>query len=119
MRSTRDERAYVIAMCAIIGAAFAYAACEWGQWPRLLYLPLQEALTFERSQAISIFYLGLVLWGLGGLVLGALVGAVLCKIFPRPWPTQRLRLFGAWAITAILLAGCYFTWALWPWAGGT
>ena len=111
----REQRAYVIAMCAIIGGAFAYAACEWGDWPRLLYLPLQGDFTLERSPAITIFYLGVVLWGIGGFVCGALVGAVLSKIFPRPWPDHVLRLFGAWAITAILLAGSYFTWSLWPW----
>ena len=111
----REQRAYVIAMCAIIGAAFAYAACEWGQWPRLLYLPLHGEVTFERTTSISIVYLGIVLWGIGGLITGALVGAVLSKIFPRRWPDLVLRLFGAWAITAILLAGSYFTWSLWPW----
>ena len=115
MTMPRQQRAYLIAMCAIIGGAFAYAACEWGQWSRLTYLPLHEEVTFERSPAISIVYIGIVLWGLGGLVCGALVGALLSKIFPRPWPDLVLRLFGAWAITAILLAGSYFTWSLWPW----
>lgn len=111
----RDQRAYLIAMCAIIGAAFAYAACEWGHWPRITYLPLRGEFTLESSPAISIVYLGIVAWGLGGLVGGALVGAVLSKIFPRRWPDLVLRLFGAWAITAILLSGSYFTWSLWPW----
>jgi len=111
----RSQRAYVIAMTAIIGAAFAYAACEWGRWPRLSYLPLHRELTFEQTPSIAIVYLGIVLWGLGGLVLGALVGAVMSRIFPRPWSALVLRLFGAWAITAILLAGGYFTWSLWPW----
>ncbi len=111
----RPQRAYVIAMCAIIGAAFAYAACEWGRWPRLTYLPLTGEITFASSPSISIVYLGIVAWGVGGLVCGALVGSVLAKIFPRPWADLTLRLFGAWAITAILLAGGYFTWSLWPW----
>ena len=111
----RQQRAFVIAMCAIIGAAFAYAACDWGRWPRLTYLPLHREITFDHSPSVSITYLGLMAWGIGGLVIGALVGAVLSKIFPRPWTDLVLRLFGAWAITAILLAGSYFTWSLWPW----
>ena len=98
----RAERAYVIAMCAIIGGAFAYAACEWGLWPRLTYYPLAGDLTF-------------VPWGLGGMICGALVGALLCRAVPRPWPDRAYHLFGAWAITAIVLAGGYFTWGLWPW----
>lgn len=111
----RQQRAYVIAMTAIIGGAFAYAACEWGRWPRLTYLPLKGELTFGSTPSIAMVYLGIVAWGIGGLVCGALVGALLTKIFPRPWSDLVLRLFGAWAITAILLAGGYFTWSLWPW----
>lgn len=111
----RDQRAYVIATCAIIGAAFAYAACEWGRWPKLIYLPLRGELTVQPPQAITIGYLGIVLWGLGGLALGAVTGALLCRLVPRPWPDRALHLFGAWAITAVLLAGSYYTWGLWPW----
>lgn len=111
----RAQRAYVIAMCALIGGAFAYAACEWGLWPRLTYFPLREELALEAAPGISMAYPGIVAWGLGGIATGALVGALLCRIVPRPWPERVLHLFGAWAITAILLAGSYFTWALWPW----
>ena len=111
----RSQRAYVMAMCAIIGAAFAYAICEWGQWPKLHYLPLREEMTFAPPPAISVAYYGILAWGFGGLVCGAVVGAMLCRVVPKPWPERPLRLLGAWAITAILLAGGYFTWALWPW----
>jgi hypothetical protein len=110
------QRAYVIATCAIIGGAFAYAASAWGDWPRLRYVPLTGELTFSSSvPPTAIVYLGLVLWGLGGTLVGALVGAVLVRIFPRPWTDRTFHLFGAWAITAILLAGGYYTWSLWPW----
>lgn len=111
----RPQRAYVIAMCAIIGGAFAYAACEWGRWPRLTHFPLRGEVGFDGGTGISIVYGGIVLWGLGGLVCGALAGVVLTRLVPRPWSDMVLRLFGAWAITAILLAGGYFTWALFPW----
>ncbi len=112
----RAQRAFVIATCAIIGGAFAYAACEWGQWPRMHYLPLEGELTFDPgSSGTAMVFWGIVLWGLGGLACGAIVGAVLVKLFPRPWTDRTLHLFGAWAITAILLTGGYFTWALWPW----
>lgn len=111
----RPQRAYVIAMCAIIGGAFAYAACQWGTWPRLLYVPLQSKLTLGPTTAITIVYLGILLWGFAGFVSGALVGVALSKIFDRPWSDMVLRLFGAWAITALLLAGGFFTWSLWPW----
>jgi hypothetical protein len=114
----RAQRAFLIATCAIIGGAFAYAAAEWGQWPRLRYLPLTGELSWSASTTssnLAIVYPGLVLWGLGGAACGALVGAITIRLFPRPWADRTLHLFGAWAITAILLAGGYFTWSLWPW----
>ena len=112
---SRAHRAYVIAMCAIIGGAFAYAACDWGHWPHLTYLPLSGKLVMGPTTAIAIHYLGLVAWGTGGACTGAIAGAALCRAVPRPWPGYVYQLFGAWAITAILLAGSYFTWSLWPW----
>ncbi|HEX2689521.1 MAG TPA: hypothetical protein VHN14_23025 [Kofleriaceae bacterium] len=112
---SRAHRAYVIAMCAVIGGAFAYAACDWGHWPHLTYVPLSGTLVMEPTKAIAIHYIGFVAWGTGGACTGALAGAVACRAVPRPWPARVYRLLGAWAITAILLAGSYFTWNLWPW----
>jgi hypothetical protein len=112
---SRAHRAYVIAMCAVIAGAFAYAACDWGHWPHLVILPVQQRLTLNARGALAIHYLGLVAWGTGGLCAGALLGAVLCRVAPRPWPAAAYRLLGAWAITALVLAGGYFTWSLWPW----
>lgn len=110
----RWQRGYLVATCAIIGAAFAYAACDWGKWPRLLYYPLQERWTFDQRPGVAITYHGLVLWGLGGFVVGALVGALAGR-FIKTWSARTLQLFGAWAITAIVLGGSYYTWNLWPW----
>jgi hypothetical protein len=112
----RWQRAYVIATCAIIGGAFAYAACDWGQWPKLVYLPVTGELTFSPPPgAITIAYWGMLLWALGGAACGALAGAVLVRLVRRPWSDRALQLFGAWAITAVLLTGLYYTWNLWPW----
>ena len=112
----RGQRAYVLATCAAIAGAFAYSAADWGAWPRLTYVPLAGDWTFSPPAGVTqVSYPGLVLWGLGGVICGALVGAVLVRLFPRTWPDRALRLFGAWAITAILLAGSYFTWSAWPW----
>jgi hypothetical protein len=112
----RWQRAYIIAMCAIIGAAFAYTACDWGQWPRLTYYPLSGELLMKGSPTkITMTYLGIFAWGLGGTAVGAIVGGVLCAIVKKPWPDRVLQLFGAWAVTGIVLAGSYYTWSLWPW----
>jgi hypothetical protein len=110
----RWQRAYTIATWGVIGAAFAYAACTWARWPRLTYFPVtgEWAIAPPTATSITITYPGIVLWGLGGLVTGALVGAGLCRLIK----TERWNgLFGAWAITAVLLAGFYYTWSVWPW----
>ncbi len=112
----RWQRGYIIAMCAIIGATFAYAACDWGQWPRLTYRPLTGDVMMKASPTVvTINYLGTVAWGVGGAAVGALIGAMLCAIWKKPWPDRALQLFGAWAITGVVLAGSYYTWSLWPW----
>jgi hypothetical protein len=112
----RWQRAFVIATCAVIGGAFAYAACDWGQWPKLTIFPVTgDVGMHDRAGAVEMTYLGIVAWGLGGAATGAIVGAALCAVFRRPWPDRALQLFGAWAITAILLAGSYYTWNVWPW----
>ena len=82
-----------------------------------------DGMTHERTPRAIEGRLGMLLGGsdVGDAdgfsvgISGALAGALLSKIFPRPWSDLVLRLFGAWAITAVLLAGGYFTWSLWPW----
>jgi hypothetical protein len=112
----RWQRALLLATCAVIGGALAYAACDWGRWPKLTYLPVTGELTLHPPPgAIAMGYVGMVLWGLGGAACGTLVGAGLTRLRPHPWPTAALHLVAAWAGTALLLAGLYFTWSLWPW----
>jgi hypothetical protein len=109
----RWQRAFVIAACAVIGGAFAYAACDWGQWPRLAYLPVTSELTMKAPPgSIAMMYVGVIAWGVGGAACGALVGAIVCAVVKRPLPDRALQLAGAWAITALLLAGSYYTWML-------
>jgi hypothetical protein len=112
----RWQRAFVIATCAVIGAAFAYAACDWGQWPRISYFPITgEVHMHAPPGSVVMLYYGIVAWGLGGGAAGALIGALVCAAWKKPLPDRALQLAGAWAITAILLAGSYYTWVLWPW----
>ena len=116
MGMPRWQRAFIIATCALIGGAFAYAACDWGHWPKLTYLPVARQLTMHPpTGALAMVYVGMVAWGLGGAAVGALIGVALCVVSRKPWTDRVLHLFGAWAITAIVLAGCYFTWNQWPW----
>ncbi len=116
MTLPRWQRAFAIATCAIIRAAFAYATSDWARWPTLAYLPVRGEWTMHAPPgAIAITYLGIVAWGIGGAAIGALVGAGMCALARKPLSDRVILLLGAWAITAILLAGGYFTWSLWPW----
>ena len=60
-------------------ASFAYAACEWGRWPHLLYLPLRGEFALEAGSSIAIHYFGIIAWGVGGLA-SPLVGMVADRI---------------------------------------
>jgi hypothetical protein len=61
---SRAHRAYVIAMCAVIGGAFAYAACDWGHWPHLTYLPLMAGSVLGRARRSAIHHPSA--WSRGG-----------------------------------------------------
>jgi|GEM_PF-1173778 len=113
----RYQRAFVIVVGALIGAGFAYAACDWGQWPRAAYLPLTGELTFHPVRgSVTMMYFGIIAWGVGGAACGSLVGATVCAVWKKPVPERLLQVAGAWALTAIVLAGSYYTWALlFPW----
>jgi hypothetical protein len=111
----RWQRGYLVACCAIIAACAAYWLPHWAELPVLCYIPLQRRWTWSPpSDTPVITYLGLVLWGAAGGFVGAAVGAGLAAVPRRPLAFTTLRLFGAWAITAFVLTGWYYTWNLWP-----
>jgi hypothetical protein len=112
----RWQRAYAIATCALIGGALAFALCDWARWPRLVYLPLRGELAMQApSGAVAVPYYGVVLWLVGGMLVGAVVAAIACRVWRRVLPDRALQLLGAWAITALVLAGGYYTFQVWPW----
>jgi hypothetical protein len=112
----RWQRAYVCGTCAVIGFALAYTLCDFGGWPKLHYLPYERAWTFASSipERTSMNYVGTFLWGLGGGVVGAGVGAAVTMVWKRPLPRVAFGLLAAWSMTAFVLAGMYYTWNLWP-----
>ena len=102
----RWQRAYVLATCALIAGAFAYAACDWGHWPRITYLPLYGRVTLHAPPgAMTITLPRIVAWGVGGAATGRSSVRCCVRSSKKPWPDRVLHLFGAWAITAILAGG--------------
>lgn len=111
------QRAYLIACAALIGACLAYWLPHWAGLPLLLYVPLERRWTFTPPlDTPAITYFGLLAWGAAGLLVGALLGAALTALPPlrRPLSPPALRVAGAWALTAFVLTGWYYTWNLWP-----
>ena len=100
----------------MIGFALAYSLCDFGAWPRLHYLPYQGTWTLAPAVSgdVAMVYVGTFLWGLGGGIVGAGIGGAAALAWKKPLPDGALGLLAAWAMTAFLLAGAYYTWNLWP-----
>jgi hypothetical protein len=104
-------------MCgSVIGFALGYTLSDFSGWRKLYYRPLARVweLTARPSTPDAMVYVGLVLWGLGGAVVGGLVVFVALRFVAADVPRRWLDLAGAWALTAVALTGAYFTWNLWP-----
>ena len=104
------------ATCAVIGFALAYSLCDFGGWSRWHYLPYHGEWTLAPAvmDSAGMNYLGTFLWGLGGGLVGAGIGGAAALAWNKPLPHTALGLLAAWAMTAFLLAGAYYTWNLWP-----
>ena len=110
------QRTYVAACCAVIGFALAYALCDYAGWSRAIYSPLEGRVRMDRPPigAEEVGYLGLVAWGTGAALVSGLLAWGAARTIDRPLSARGLRLLGGWAITAVILAGAFHTWNLWP-----
>ncbi len=105
-----------IACAAVIGWTLAYALCDWSGWPRLTFDEYRAEWLWTRGPTprVPINYLGGLLWGAGGALLGVVAAALGLALWRRPLPAAVLGLAAAWAITGVALAGTYYTWTIWP-----
>jgi hypothetical protein len=107
-------RAYLAGCAAIIGFALGYALPAFGRLANLYYDPIaRRFLVGARPGPLPMGYLGQVLWGAGCALAGA--GATWAVVGRRRAPSESsLGLAAAWALTALVLVGAYFTWNNWP-----
>ncbi len=110
------QRTYVSACAAVVGCCVAYVACDFGDWPRLTYFQFERVWRWTQGQlsALPSNYVGTVFWGAVGGCTAGIFAWVGCYVLGRPISHRWLRLWGAWAITAFLVGGLYYTWNLWP-----
>ena len=112
----RWQRIYLAACGGVVGYVLAYVISDFAALPRATYFPREHTWRFvERvTEPAPMAYYGMLLWGLCGGVVGAAL-VLLATRFARGGLARRwLQLAGGWAITAVLFAGAYFTWNLWP-----
>ncbi len=116
MTRPRWQDVQVIGCAMVIGWALAYALCDWSGWPRLTYDPYVGRWYWAAgpTQSVPINYQGNLLWGVGGGVVAGLAAAAGLAMWRRPLPPALLDLSSVWAVTAVGLAGTYYTWNLWP-----
>jgi hypothetical protein len=115
----RWQVVYAAVMVAVLGWSTGYVLCDWAALPRLTYFPYEREWRLIAGPAgqVPVTYVGIILWGASGALVGAALGAGGARLYDRlrgPLPPRAVGLLGAWALTAFLYAGTYYMWNLWP-----
>jgi len=110
------QRTYLVVCSGVIGFCLAYVLCDFSGWPRLTYFPYEREWRFVAGPAgdVPMSYIGIILWGAGGAIVGAVLAYVASRLARRPMSDRWLTLWGGWAVAAFVYAGLYYTWNLWP-----
>lgn len=110
------QRTYVAVCAGVVAFCLIYVAVDYAHLPHLFYYQLERVWRFEaRGQgSLPSGYVGLWAWALVAGVAAAVVAAALTRLRPRPLGEGALTLALAWAGTAFVIAGAYFTWNNWP-----
>jgi len=112
---TKSARAYFMSCAALIGFALAYTLPIYARLPRTIYDPVARRWAWAVNLGpIPMGYLGQIIWGLAGALIGAgVAGLVLARLKREP-SERAYALWAAWALTAVVIVGGYFTWNNWP-----
>jgi hypothetical protein len=112
----RWQRAYVAACAAVIGYCLMYAGATYGRLPKLTYYQIDHLWKWQKRPEgpVPSAFVGLWVWALvAGIVAGAAAWA-LGALRKRPIGERGLTLAMAWAATAFVVVGGYYTWNNWP-----
>jgi len=110
------NRGVFFASCAaLIGFALFYTLPIYARLPRTFYDPVTRHWFFAaNSTPIPMGYVGQIVWGIAGALIGAGAAMALTSRRTAP-PSDRAFVLGAaWALTAIAIVIGYFTWNNWP-----
>lgn len=112
----RWQRVYVAWCSAVAAYSVAYAAVDFLRLPRVYHFQIERTfrITNQPGGPLPSGYVGLWLWAIvAGAAVGLLAWAVTWRS-TRPLGPRGLGLAAAWALTAVALAGAYYTWNNWP-----
>jgi hypothetical protein len=116
----RSERIYFVVCAALIGFALAYALPSYAHFRNYYYDPAAHHWLWTNTPGpVPMGYYGQQLWGLSGALLSAGIASVVTRFLrpssEKPEKMERAHLlWGAWALTALLIVVAYFTWNNWP-----
>lgn len=108
------ERVYFIVCAAAIGFALAYALPIYAHLRHHYYDAVAHQWMWTNNAGpVPMGYYGQQLWGLAGALLSAGIASLLTR-FLRSTSARANLLWGAWALTSLVIVLGYFTWNNWP-----
>lgn len=110
------QRGLVAACAGVIGYCLTYVAVDYLKVPRLWHYQLERVYRVEElgKGPMPAGYVGLWTWAIVGGLVAAALGYGLVRLRKRPISEAGMMLALAWAMTAFVIAGGYFTWHNWP-----
>jgi hypothetical protein len=106
------QRAYACACAGVIGWCLVYWLADYAKLPRAFQDPASGAWRLVAEPPASSWsgYVGLWLWGLCGGAVATLTALAALRLRRTPLTDRTLALWLAWAATAFLFVGVWFTW---------
>src|SRR3954453_8818610 len=98
----RASQLYFAACAGLIAFALFYTLPIYARLPRTFYDPVARRWQWARGLGpIPMGYVGQILWGVGGGVLGALVAVLITSPLKREPSERAYGLWAAWSLTAV------------------
>jgi hypothetical protein len=110
-----NGRVFYAACAGLIGYALFYTLPIYARLPRTFYDPVTRRWFFAaNSTPIPMGYVGQIVWGVAGALIGAGLAMALSSRKASP-PSERAFVLGTgWTLTVIAIVIGYFTWNNWP-----
>jgi hypothetical protein len=108
-------RVYFVSCAALIGYALCYALPIYAHLPRHHYDAVAHRwLWTPNAGPVPMGYYGQEVWALAGALLCAGIASAITRFSKDPPSERAWFLWGAWAMSALVIVLGYFTWNNWP-----